>query len=206
MADDVASPIDFHDRADAREWESTAEHRPGRAQILDRITDEVARVATDATRLLELGSGPGFLAKRLLERVPHLDYTALDFSDAMHDLARQRLGQAARQVTFLQRSLKNDYWSDGLGSVDIVVTNQAVHELRHKRHAPRLHRQVFAVLKPGGSYLVADHFSDPGGLTNTELYMTRDEQQAAISNAGFSQVDRLAVAGTIVLHTATKGS
>ena len=206
MTDDVESPIDFRDLTEAREWESTAEQRPGRGEILIRITDEVARLATERTRLLELGSGPGFLASRLLDRLPSLDYTALDFSSAMHDLARERLGEAARKVRFVGRSFKSDDWSEGLGPFDVVVTNQAVHELRHKHHAPRLHRQVFAVLRQGGSYLVADHFSDPGGLTHTELYMTRDEQKTALEGSGFESVDRLAVAGTIVLHIAKKGA
>ena len=79
-----------------------------------------------------------------------------------------------------------------------------MHELRHKRHAPGLHRQVLDALAPGGSYLVSDHFSDPGGLENTELYLTRDEQQTALQQAGFASVERLAVAGTLVLHRARK--
>jgi predicted methyltransferase len=47
------------------------------------------------------------------------------------------------------------------------MTNQAVHELRHKRHARELHRQVARLLTPGGSYLVCDHFCGPGGGRTT---------------------------------------
>ena len=207
MADDVPSPIDFRDLDQARDWESKAEQRPGRGEILDRLTEEAARLTTPGSRILELGSGPGFLPKRLLDRLPDITYTALDFSPAMHELARQRLGEAAERVTFVERSFKTDDWNDGLGPFDLVVTNQAVHELRHKRHALALHRQVFAVLRPGGSYLVADHFSDPGGMTDAGLYMTQDEQRATLQAAGFDRVDRvdrLAVAGTLVLHAAVR--
>src|SRR5215831_13680148 len=39
-------------------------------------------------RVLKLGSGPGFLARYILETIPNTEYTMLDFSQAMHDLAR----------------------------------------------------------------------------------------------------------------------
>ena len=48
------------------------------------------------------------------------------------------------------------------------------------------------------------YFNDPGGLENRELYMTRDDQMTALQDAGFASVERLAVAGTLVLHLAHK--
>jgi SAM-dependent methyltransferase len=190
--------------ADAREWEATAERRPGRSQMLDRIAQEAGRRTRPGDQILELGSGPGFLAQRVLQRVPDAHYTALDFSGAMHELARARLGPSAARVTFLERSFKSEAWTADLGPFDLVVTNQAVHELRHKRHAPRLHRQVLDVLAPQGCYVVSDHFSGPGGLESTELYMTQDEQVTALQEAGFMSVERLGVAGTLVLHVARR--
>jgi SAM-dependent methyltransferase len=201
---DVPSPIEFREMTEAREWAATAEQRPGRSEILNRITQEAARLTGRGDRILELGSGPGFLAQRLLQRLPDAHYTALDFSRAMHELARARLEPWSAQVTFLERSFKSESWTEGLEPFQLVVTNQAVHELRHKRHAPRLHRQVLDVLAPEGSYLLSDHFNDPGGLENPELYMTRDEQMTALQDAGFASVERLAVAGTLVLHLAHK--
>ena len=204
LPQDVPSPIEFRAMTDAREWEATAERRPGRSEILDRIAQEAARLAKPGGRILELGSGPGFLAQRLLQRLPDAHYTALDFSAAMHELAQARLQPWAGQVTFLERTFKSDAWTQDLEPFDLVVTNQAVHELRHKRHAPALHRQVHDVLAPDGSYLVSDHFSDPGGLENTELYMKRDEQMAVLHEAGFASVETLAVAGSLALHLARK--
>jgi len=201
---DVPSPIEFREMSDARRWAASAGQRDGRGEILDRITQEAARLTAPGDRILELGSGPGFLAERLIQRLPDVHYTALDFSAAMHELARARLGPWAARVSFLQRSFKSETWLEGLEPFRLVVTNQAVHELRHKRHAVGLHRQVLDVLAPAGSYLVSDHFSDPGGLENTELYMQRDEQMTALHHAGFASVERLAVAGSLVLHLARK--
>jgi predicted methyltransferase len=88
-------------------------------------------------------------------------------------------------------------------SFDAVITNQAVHELRHKRYARQLHAEVNAVLKPGGTYLVSDHFVGEGGLPNDQLYMTVPEQREALLNAGFLEVRKVAAAGTLVMHRAT---
>ena len=201
---DVPSPIDLRRTSDARDWAAKAERRPGRGEILERIAEEAARLAPAICRVLELGSGPGVLAERLLRRLPQARYSALDFSPAMHDLARARLAPLLERVAFLERSFKSEAWSEGLADFDLVVTNQAVHELRHKRHAPALHRRVHGLLKPAGGYLVSDHFSDPGGLPNAALYMTKAEQKDALLAAGFARVERLAVAGSLALHLARK--
>ena len=76
---DVPSPIEFRDIREAREWQASAEQRPGRSEILDQITREAARRVQPEDRILELGSGPGFLAERLLRQLPDVRYTALDF-------------------------------------------------------------------------------------------------------------------------------
>jgi predicted methyltransferase len=78
-----------------------------------------------------------------------------------------------------------------------------VHELRHKRYARRLHAEVKEVLKPGGTYLVSDHFFGEGGLPNDQLYMTVPEQRDALLNAGFSEVRKVVASGTLVMHRAS---
>ncbi|MCY6380241.1 class I SAM-dependent methyltransferase [Hoeflea prorocentri] len=205
MPNDIPSVIDLRKMDDARNWASKANTRPGRDEILDLIAEETRARASNSSVILELGSGPGFLAERLLSRIDNVNYVALDFSPAMHVLARERLRRFAGRVTFVERSFKSDRWTDGLGPFDVVVTNQAVHELRHKMHATALHRQVRAILKPAGFYLVSDHFHGEGGAQNKDLYMTVTEQTASLRDAGFSSVQKIASAGSLALHCAEKG-
>ncbi|MBX3619583.1 MAG: class I SAM-dependent methyltransferase, partial [Rhizobacter sp.] len=131
-----------------------------------------------------------------------LDHVALDFSAPMQVMARERLAQFAGRVDFLVRDLRDPLWGDGLGAFDFVVTHQAVHELRHKRYASTLHAQARERLRPGGSYLVCDHFFGEGGMTNDRLYMTVDEQREALHSAGFAHVHPLLLKGGLVLHHA----
>jgi len=90
----------------------------------------------------------------------------------------------------------------GLSPFDAVVTNQAVHELRHKQRALGLHVQVRSLLSRGGLYLVCDHYLGEDGMKNAELYMSEDEQRAALSAAGFVRVERVVSLRGLVLHRA----
>ncbi len=200
MSIDVPSPIDLRLMTDARPWAETAlAKRPVRPEFFDAFARLIGR---DGVRVLELGSGPGFLADHLLRALPRLDYVALDFSPAMHQLAAERLGERAGRVTFVERSFREPAWSAGLGAFDVVVTHQAVHELRHKDYAATLHAQVRPLLARGGRYLVCDHFLGEGGLSDDQLYMTVDEQGEALRRAGFADVEAVLVKGGLALHRA----
>jgi predicted methyltransferase len=117
-------------------------------------------------------------------------------------LAKQRLGQLVSRVEFVEGSFKDPLWSGRLTQFDAVVTHQAVHELRHKRYALDLHKQVKAILRPGASYLVCDHFFGPDGMSNDQLYMTVEEQKAAIESAGYQAVRQVLLKSGLVLHHA----
>ena len=203
LSPDVPSPIDLRTLADARPWAETAlAKRPARPLFFAAFASAIGNFLPPDARVLELGSGPGFLAQHLLAALPRIEYVALDFSDAMHELARERLGPEADRVTFVCRSFRDPAWTASLGAFDVVVTHQAIHELRHKRHAVALHRQVRTVLGPDGIYLACDHFLGDGGMTNAELYMTVAEQNAALAGAGFSSVRPLLIEGGLALHAA----
>lgn len=198
---DVPSPIDLQDEIDAREWTETAnELRPWRLQFFEAIAQ--ALDGSRPIRVLELGSGPGFLAECIL-RTHHLaEMVLVDFSEPMHRLANQRLLAFSGRVTYVTRSFKEPTWMHGLGTFDYVVTNQAVHELRHKRYAEPLHKQVRAVLRTSGIYLMSDHYFGDDGMKKEGLYMTVEEQQHALRAAGFDEVTELLRLQGMSLHRA----
>jgi predicted methyltransferase len=111
----------------------------------------------------------------------------------------------AARVEFLVGTFKDAHWCQGLSGFDAVITNQAVHELRHKQYAEELHRQVAKVLRSSGTYLVCDHFAGPGGMTNDQLYTTAAEQKLAIESAGFESVTQVLSKGGMVLHSSSVG-
>jgi len=205
MTEDVPSPIDFRSLSEAREWEVTAMvKRPWRTDFFALFASAIETGTLRVERILDLGSGPGFLAEYLLTAFPAVGYVAVDFSAAMHQLALERLGPLGARVQFVERSLRDPEWTKGLGQFECAVTIQAVHELRHKRHARVLHEQVRSLLVPGGQYLVCDHFAGEGGMQNDQLYMTMDEQRITLADAGFVGISPLLIKGGLVLHRALR--
>jgi ubiquinone/menaquinone biosynthesis C-methylase UbiE len=107
FADDVPSPIDLRTSKHAQEWAASAMlARPWREHFFRQFVAEVALLGRGTLRILERGSGPGFLAEKILAAVPGIHYTMLDFSPAMHELARQRLGPLMQHVRPLVANFK----------------------------------------------------------------------------------------------------
>lgn len=204
MVAEIPSPIDLKQTADAEEWARTALiKRPARTEFIAAFADIARQHASQKSiRILELGSGPGFLAEHLLYTFPKCQYIALDFSPAMHALARQRLGSTNKAIQFLERDFLDPNWVQGLGQFDLIVTIQAVHELRHKSRASTLHTQARSLLHQHGNYLVCDHHTDTGGMNNTELYMSIQEQQSALAEAGFHHIALILEKSGMALHHA----
>jgi SAM-dependent methyltransferase len=200
---DVPSPIDFRDPVQARAWEAdTVARRPWRPEFFAAFASELTSNFADPFSLLELGSGPGHLAQVILPNCRGGNYCALDFSEAMHDLARERLGMVSRSVQFVTRDFCKPDWSKGLGPFDAVVTMQAAHELRHKRHLPKLLSQVIDILTPGGIFLYCDHYSEGG--QNPDLMLNREDQPRALEKAGFCDIRRLLDKGGMALYAARR--
>jgi hypothetical protein len=91
-------------------------------------------------------------------------------------------------VSFAIRDLRDEAWPVGLGAFDAVVTLQAAHELRHKRHLVPLLERARTVLAPGGVLLYADHYLTPETKIPA-LAPARDDQPRALERAGFVEVE-----------------
>jgi ubiquinone/menaquinone biosynthesis C-methylase UbiE len=187
--EDVPYGNDWDSAEEVAAWAEEADRiRPWRAAIRDHIARRVATLPPGA-RVLELGSGPGFLAHRVLQRCPSLEgYTLLDFSEPMLALSQERLAMFP-VASFVLASFKSEEWTRRVGGpFDCVLSMQAVHELRHKRHALRMYEQVYQVLTVPGRIMICDHTPFDDSSASTALYMTEREQQEALAEAGFTNV------------------
>lgn len=193
---DVPSPVNLQDMEDAKAWEQAAMQRPFRKEFFSAISIEIGTLHKPGLQILELGSGPGFLAEHILLQFQGLHYTLLDFSSAMHELASHRLSNlAGNTVQYLERNFKEDGWTVSIEPVQVIVTNQAVHELRHKRYAPEFFAQVRDMIVPDGVLLFCDHYAGEDGMSNDQLYMNRMEQHLALESSGYSVTEILVKGG-----------
>jgi hypothetical protein len=103
-------------------------------------------------------------------------------------------------VRYVHGDFKREGWSTELGRFDAVITMQAVHEIRHKRHVPGLYREVRGITD---LLVVCDHEPTdrmPG------LHSTEAEQHAAMRGAGFGEVTTLwALHGMYVIRAGAAG-
>lgn len=203
---DVPSPVDFHDHEHARAWvDKTVAARPWRPRFFQAFASVLNTAFEGPAAVLEIGPGPGHLAREILAHCRVAHYTAVDFSAAMHALAREHLGAEAAQVTFLQRDFREPDWAQGLCGFDAVVTMQAAHEVRHRRHLPALFRQIRSTLRDDGLLLFCDHYAEPGSTKHPDLFLRKDEQPAALADAGFQAVETVLDLGGMVLYRAHAG-
>ena len=129
---------------------------PNRHRMAEVIVEVLAAGERTLSSVLDLGTGTGFLLRRLLRRFPDVRAVALDGARAMLDLARARLGKDAERVDFRVGDFRD--LADlcrGAGPFDAVVSSFALHHLPPEEKS-RLAQTASAMLGPDGWFLDAD--------------------------------------------------
>ena len=150
-----------------------------------RLQDEAAAATgTGAARLLELGTGTGETARRVLARHPGAAFTGIDASTDMLAVARDVLPGADLREARLQDPLP-------AGRFDLVFSVLAIHHLDGPGKAD-LFARVAAVLADGGRFVLGDVVvpDDPADAITPlspsyDLPSPADDQLIWLSDAGF---------------------
>lgn len=178
--------VNLQDPEHARLWASESPgKRPWRGDFRRAFREVLQSLQPLPTHILELGSGPGLLAKCLLEELNVSEYVLFDFSEPMMEMAREALGPRPC-VTYCLGNFSEVNWERQLkGPFDVIVSMQAVHEIRHKRHVPWLYSRAATLLRPGGRLVVCDYEPpESADSFQKELASTRREQEHALRWAG----------------------
>lgn len=199
---EYTGPHDYFNEAYVQEWERIANtRRPFRIQFFETFAMELAQIAEP--RILEIGSGPGFLAEYLLGRLPITAYHLFDFSPPMLTLSRTRLAAFSDLIHFHQGSFLDAGWWQSLpGPFDAMISMQAIHEARQSERIPRLYTEMGLLLKAGGALLIADQVNNE--VKNEAHLLTADEQMSALTQAGFQSVRQVYAAGDLAMFGARR--
>lgn len=134
----------------AASWDHGASNNPGLVRVVDRVLAEAA-AAPDA-RVLDLGCGSGQLTLRIAPVVAGV--IAVDVSQAMIDLLEANADRAG--VTNIEgRAVPIEHLDLEPGSIDVVISNYALHHLRDQDKALAV-RKAAGWLAPGGRLVVGD--------------------------------------------------
>jgi len=149
---------------------------PRRDEMMAALVAAVPFALDEPIKILELGSGEGLLASRLLERFPRASLTALDGSESMRREAAARLGVHGDRARVAAFDLPTLDWWDRMFGVDLIVSSLALHHLNDAK------KQYFYKA-------AADRMSARGALLIADLV---EPQHAAARGAAAERWDELA--------------
>ena len=109
-------------------------------------------------RVLDLGTGDGYLLARIRDVHPDVEGVAADFSAEMLGRVRARFADVAT-VDVVEHNL-DDPLPERWGSFDVVVSAFAIHHVSDERKRA-LYGEVHARLEPGGVFANLEHVASP---------------------------------------------
>jgi SAM-dependent methyltransferase len=162
------------DRAAAMRWIGRWDgqqngYMPDREERFTALIDAVeAEAGRPDPLVLDLGSGPGSLAVRLLERMPAATVIAIDTDPLL--LALGRAAYPARAgLRFTDLDLRSPGWASQLGlarPADAAVSTTALHWLAPPA-LEAMYAELATVLRPGGLLLDGDHLIEDPAVAPT---------------------------------------
>jgi tRNA (cmo5U34)-methyltransferase len=130
----------------------TLPHRVDALEVLCELLPEKVE------RVLDLGTGDGITLGLVLAARPDATGVGLDFGAEMLRRASARFAGDGR-VEFGRHDLSEPL-PTALGDFDLVVSSFAIHHCAPARQRA-LYAEVFAILRPGGRFVNAEHVASP---------------------------------------------
>lgn len=118
--------------------------------MIESIVDLVA--AVHPTRVLDVGSGPGTLARAVLDRLPRVRVTAVEVSGPMVEAARRALAPFGNRATVVRADL-GTFQPDK--PFDVVCSNLTLHNVPYGEKPAAL-KAIHAWLAPHGVFVWGD--------------------------------------------------
>jgi tRNA (cmo5U34)-methyltransferase len=129
---------------------------PKRQEMLSLIVQLIPFRRDEPLRVLDLGTGTGVPAQRVLEDFPKANVICVDKSAEMMDIGCAKLTEHGDRVRFVQADLENPAWNNGLpGKFDAIVSALAFNLLTD-RAKQRLFAQCHEMLEPHGCLVFSD--------------------------------------------------
>ena len=149
----------FHDAAFVRGWADRFVPTPPRLALFDLILQHLST----SSHVLELGLGPGYMARYILDRNDFISYEGLDFSQVFFDVARETIGEAMQRVTLTNSDLMDQSWPRSLArQPDAIISTWALHDLGGQQAIADVYARCHEVLPTGGVLLNGDFIKPEG--------------------------------------------
>lgn len=142
-------------------WEAQqGREMPDREERFAAMIDVLEALCGGQPHVVDLGAGPGSLARRIIERLPGARVTAIDMDPVLLAIGRNALGDMGGRLSWLDADLRSRWSAQADGPVDAAVSATALHWLRTEALAG-LYRHLGTVLRPGGVFVNGDGMALP---------------------------------------------
>src|ERR1700680_4142037 len=92
-------------------------YMPDREERFDVMIAAIRALCGDAAAVVDLGSGPGSLARRILQRIPKSRVTAVDMDPVLLAIGRNALGDQGGRLRWLDADLRSRWGKQTDGPV-----------------------------------------------------------------------------------------
>jgi ubiquinone/menaquinone biosynthesis C-methylase UbiE len=138
-------------------WDHGAGNNPGLVKVVNQVVEQAAGAPED--HAVDLGCGSGQVTLALAPKVASI--LAIDISDKMIRLLVDNARSAG--ITNVQgRATPVEQLEFAPSSVDVIVSNYALHHLRDA-DKPVLVQRAYGWLRPGGRLVIGDMMFGRGG-------------------------------------------
>lgn len=191
----VGAQHEFHDAAFVQGWADRFVPTPPRMALFDLIREHMTPPGTAPAHVLELGLGPGYMARHILERNTSITYEGLDFSNVFFDVARKTIASYMTRVTLTKADLMDQSWPSTLSrQPDAIISTWALHDLGGERAVADVYARCHEVLPAGGVLLNGDFIKpDNTSWAYEPGRFEIDRHLALLRQAGFASPTSLAL-------------
>lgn len=167
MAGFVGAHHEFHDAAFVQGWADRFVPTAPRLALFDLILEQIGKPGLPNAHVLELGLGPGYMARHILERNTSISYEGLDFSDVFFEVAKKTIGEFMPRVTLTNADLMDQNWPGKISRQPAaIISTWALHDLGGQRAVADVYARCYETL-PKGGVLINGDFIKPDGTTWT---------------------------------------
>ena len=134
---------------------------PERRPLLRKMLASAPFARDAQLEVLDVGGGYGVVTEEVLAAFPKARVTLQDYSLAMLDQARRRLGGHHDRLSFVLADLTDPAWPQHVGRpFDLAVSAIVLHNLGSRDKIFACYPAIENLLRPGGCFLNCDRFVD----------------------------------------------
>ncbi|MBC9796375.1 class I SAM-dependent methyltransferase [Sinomicrobium sp. FJxs] len=153
---------------------------------LELIIEAARSVNPGAEDLLDIGCGAGNYTLKMLSKCPGLNCTLVDLSQPMLDRAEERVGiETSGKIDAFHGDIREADFADK--HFDIVLAGAVLHHLREDEDWESVFKNIYRMLKPGGSFWISDLVIHDSEAVNTLLWNRYGEYLREIGGKDYQE-------------------